>query len=136
MNLREKGRSNLMVQRRSRREHNRFRPSRYPLPSPPDRICGKIQASTRQSDPEPAAGDAGAGRRRQALRFAIPCHRPFLLSRRSLAAVPAPFVDSFHPLQRKSSANCTPTSQPISSPKFAGFRPSPPTPSAATTPLR
>ena len=75
-------------------------------------------------------------RRGQALRFAIPCNRPFLLSRRARAAVPAPFVDSFQPLQRKSSPNCTPTSQPISSPKFAGFRPSPPTPSAATTPLR
>ena len=95
MNLREKGRSNLMVQRRSRREHNRFRPSRYPLPSPPDRIRGKIQASTRQSHPEPAAGDVGAGRRRQALRFAIPCHRPFLLSRRSLAASRRPSLIPF-----------------------------------------
>ena len=76
MNLREKGRSNLMVQRRSRREHNRFRPSRYPLPSPPDRIRGKIQASTRQSHPEPAAGDAvgGGGGKRSDLPFLAAGH--------------------------------------------------------------
>ena len=50
MNLREKGGSNLLFQRRNRREQSRFRPSRsYPLLSPPDRIRGKIQRIHRQS---------------------------------------------------------------------------------------
>ena len=50
MNLREKGGSNLLVQRRNRREQSRFRPSRScPLLSPPDRIRGKIQRIHRQS---------------------------------------------------------------------------------------
>ena len=94
MNLREKGGSNLLFQRRNRREQSRFRPSRScPLLSPPDRIRGKIQRIHRQSQ--------GGGK------LSLPSRHP-------------PSIPFIHGSAR-ASGNCL--SQSIYSLKYVGFWP-------------
>ena len=73
----------MLVQRRNRREHSRFRPSRsYPLLSPPDRIRGKIQPV----NPSPS--------QQQAMQQEVASYRSARASQNCLSQLPNPFTPS------------------------------------------